>query len=154
MTKSRRLPFLLLLAVAGPLSAAAQTGLPPDSPPLPQAGTPEAPTIVTADEAIAMDRARLRDLVAIDCPPGRQGEEVVVCGRRSGQGRYRVPMADSDIGPGGRRRAGDAQLSAMEANDQRCSPIGRAQACGGGLNIFGIGFAILRGVRQALANRD
>ncbi len=63
-------------------------------------------------------------------------------------------MANPDLGPGTRGRAGDAQLSAMEANSQRCSPVGRDQMCGGGLDIFGIGFAILRGIRQALANRD
>jgi hypothetical protein len=143
MAKSRRLPALFLLVAADPLPAAAQ---PPP--------TPDPPTIVTADEAIALDRARMRDFVAIDCPPGREGEEVIVCGRRAGFPRYRVPMADPDIGPRGRNRAAAAQLEAMAANDQSCSPVGRDNGCGGGLDVIGIGFAILRGIAQALANRD
>ena len=51
-------------------------------------------------------------------------------------------------------RAGDAQLYAMEANNQRCSPVGRDQVCGGGLDVIGIGLAIMRGIAQAVANRD
>ena len=101
-----------------------------------------------------MNRARMREFVAVDCPPGREGEEVIVCGRRQDRSRYRVPMSAPDIGPGGRERAADAQLSAMAANNQRCSPVGRDNGCGGGLDIFGLGFAILRSIRQALANRD
>jgi hypothetical protein len=62
--------------------AAAQSGFPGDAPPLPQPGTADAPTIVTADEAMAMGRAQLRDVLSIDCPRGREGEEVIVCGRR------------------------------------------------------------------------
>ena len=152
---SRRLPALFLLVLIGFLPAAAQTGLPPDGPALPQPGTPDQPTQVTADEAIAMDRARMRDFVSIDCPPGREGEdEVIVCGRRAGIQRYRVPMSGPDVSPGTRERAGDAQLSAMEAGSTRCSAVGRDQSCGGGLDIFAIGFAVLRGIRQALANRD
>src|SRR5205085_11271580 len=111
MAKSRRLPALLPMALFLSLPAASQPAPPPD-----------APTIVTADEAIAMDRARMRDLIAIDCPPGREGEEVIVCGRRPGFPRYRVPMADPDIGPRGRDRAAAAQLEAMAADDQACPP--------------------------------
>jgi hypothetical protein len=50
--------------------------------------------------------------------------------------------------------AGDAQLHAMEANDQSCTPIGRDNGCGGGIDLIGIAFTILRGIAQALANRD
>jgi hypothetical protein len=121
---------------------------------LPQPGTAEAPTIVTADEAIAMGRAQLRDMLSIDCPPGRAGDEVVVCGRRRDQSRYRLPMAEAQLGRGTGVRAGDAQLHAMEANDQSCTPIGRDNGCGGGIDLIGIGFTIVRGIAQALANRD
>jgi hypothetical protein len=51
-------------------------------------------------------------------------------------------------------RAGDAQRYAMEANNQRCSPVGRAQSCGGGFDVIAIGVTIARGIAQALANRD
>ena len=151
---SRTLPALFLLVLVLPLPAIAQTGLPQDQPLLPQPGTPEAPTIVTADEAIAMDRARVRDVVEADCPPGQLDEEVIVCGRRPGYQRYRVPMAGPDISQGTRERAGDAQLYAMDAGGTRCSAVGRDQQCGGGLDVIGIGFAIVRGLTQALANRD
>ncbi len=153
MTKSRTLPALFLLAAIGPLPALAQTGLPGDAPPLPQPGTPDQPTIVTADEAIEMDRVRVRDFVQIECPPG-QVEEVIVCGRRPGYQRYRVPMSGPDTSPGTRERPADAQLYAMEAGGTRCSAVGRDQQCGGGLDVIGIGFAIVRGIAQALVNRD
>lgn len=153
MTKSRMLPVLYLLAVIGPLPALAQTGLSGDEAPLPQPGTPNQPTIVTADEAIAMDRVRIRDFVQVECPPG-QVEEVIVCGRRPGFQRYRVPMSGPDTSPGTRQRAADAQLYAMEAGSTRCSAVGRDQECGGGLDIIAIGFTIARGIVQALANRD
>jgi hypothetical protein len=154
MTKSRTLPALLLLVLSGPLPALAQTGLPQDSPPLPQPGTPDQPTIVTAEEAIAMNRARVHAILDTECPAGQLDDEVVVCGKRPGYQRYRVPMAAADFSPGARQRAGDAQLSAMAANDQGCSPVGRDNGCGGGIDLIGIGFAIVRGIAQALANRD
>lgn len=153
MTKSRRLPALFLLAIIQPPALAAQTGLPENPPTLPQLGTPDAPTIVTADEAIAMDRARLRGVIDRECPPSLS-DEVVVCGRRQGMQRYRMPMAEVQLGRGSGVRAGDAQLHAMEANDQSCTPIGRDNGCGGGIDLIGIGFAIVRSVAQALANRD
>jgi hypothetical protein len=153
MTKSRTLPALLLLMVFGPLPALAQVGLPVDAPPLPQPGTPDQPTLVTADEAIAMDGARIRNFVQTECPPGLESE-VVVCGRRPGYQRYRVPMTGPDVSPGTRERAADAQLAAMEAGGTRCSAVGRDQECGGGLDVIGIGFAIARGIAQALLNRD
>ena len=154
MTKSRTLPALFFLAMTWPALASAQTGLAQDETPLPQPGTADQPTIVTADEAIAMDRARLRNMVGTTCPEGLLDSEVVVCGRREGIQRYRVPAADPVAGAAMRGRPGDAQLSAMEANDQRCSPVGRDQQCGGGLDMIGIGFTIVRGIAQALANRD
>ena len=154
MTKSRTHPALVLLVLTGPFPAVAQTGLPQDSAPLPQPGTPEQPTIVTADEAIAMDQARIHAIIDRDCPPGLLDEEVVVCGRRPGFQHYRVPMSGPDFSRGTRTRAGDAQLHAMAANDQSCSPVGRDQMCGGGLDLIGIGFTIVRGITQALANRD
>lgn len=151
---SRTLPALFLLVVTGPLPAAAQTGLPQDERPLPQPGTPDAPTLVTAEEAIAMDRARVRNILERDCPPGLLDEDVVVCGRRPGYQRYRVPMTGPDVSRGTRERAGDAQLYAMEGGGTRCSAVGRDQQCGGGFDVIGIGFAVVRGIMQALANRD
>ena len=153
MTKSRTLPALFLLVIAGPLPALAQTG-PGDEPPLPQSGTAEAPTLVTADEAIAIDRTRIRTVIDAECPQGQLDDEVVVCGRRPGFQRYRVPMSGPDVSRGTRERAADAQLYAMGAGSERCSAVGRDQMCGGGLDIIAIGFTIVRGIAQALINRD
>ena len=153
MTKSRTLPAVLLLVLAGPLPAVAQTAV-ADEPPLPQPATPEQLTIVTADEAIAQDRVRMRDVVNTECPPGQLDDDVVVCGRRPGFQRYRVPMSGADVSEGTRERAADAQLYAMEAGSTRCSATGRDQECGGGLDIIAIGFTIVRGIAQALMNRD
>ena len=151
---SRTLPALFLLIATEPLPAAAQTGSLPDGRVLPRPGTPGQPTIVTAEEAMAMDRARLHAVLDTECPPGLLDEDVVVCGRRPGFQRYRVPFTGPDVSPGTRERANDAQLYAMDANDQGCSPVGRDNGCGGGIDLIGIGFAIARGIAQALANRD
>ena len=148
MTKSRTLPALLLLAAALPAAAFAQ-----GDPLLPQAGTESEPTIVTADEALAMSRAQLRDAVARGCPPGTPDSDVVVCGRREGMSRYRLPLPSAPV-PGSREQAGGEQLAAMAAGSERCSAVGRDQQCGGGFDIIGIGFAVVRGIAQALANRD
>ncbi len=141
---SRTLPALLLLTLILPVPAFAQAPA-PDS--------PEPPRIVTAEEAIEIDRARMRDMLATDCPPVTL-DEVVVCGRRPDYRRFRVPLPGPDVSPGTRERAADAQRYAMEAGGTRCSAVGRDQQCGGGLDVIGIGFAIARGIAQALANRD
>jgi hypothetical protein len=140
-----------LLTVIWSSPASAQAGLPPEASPPP--GVPSQPVIVTADEAIAIDNARVHAVLDRECPPSLD-EEVVVCGRRQGVQRYRVPMMDAERGRGPGVRAGDAQRYAMEANNQRCSPVGRAQSCGGGFDVIAIGVTIARGIAQALANRD
>lgn len=155
MTKSRTLPALLLLAMAWPAAAAGQTVPAPDPAyeALPQPGTEAAPTIVTADEAVAMSRRQVSDMVARTCPPGAADSDVVVCGRRAARSPYRLPLPVAPT-PGTGERAGGEQLAAMDAGGTLCSAVGRDQRCGGGFDIFGIGFAIIRGVAQALANRD
>jgi hypothetical protein len=157
MTKSRTLPRLLLLAVVWPAPAFAQSM--PESDPAPAAalapppGTEADPTIVTADEAMAMSRRQVRDMVARTCPPGAADSDVVVCGRREGVSRYRLPLPIA-AAPGSRERAGGEQLAAMAAGSERCSAVGRDQQCGGGFDVIGIGFAVVRGIARALANRD
>lgn len=157
MTKSRTLPALLLLAAAWPAAALGQS--PAISDPAhaeasaPQPGSDAAPTIVTADEAISMSRRQVSDIVARGCPPGTADSDVVVCGRRARVSPYRLPLPADPV-PGTGEVAGGAQLAAMEAGSTRCSAVGRDQQCGGGLDMIGIGFAIVRGIAQALANRD
>jgi hypothetical protein len=121
--------------------------------PLPQPGTEAAPTIVTADEAVAMSRRQVRDMVARTCPPGAEDSDVVVCGRRAARSPYRLPLPSAPV-PGTGERAGGEQLAQMDAGSTRCSAVGRDQQCGGGLDVIGIGFAIVRGIAQALLNRD
>ena len=123
---------------------------PPEAPAPPQPGTEAAPTIVTADEAVAMSRRSQRHGRQI-CPPAPRDSDVVVCGRRAaGRPTAALPWTV----PGTGEQAGGAQLAAMEAGSTRCSAVGRDQQCGGGLDMIGIGFAIVRGLAQALANRD
>lgn len=154
MAKSRTLPTLILLIFILPSPALGQA-VPAEQRQAARApGTAGAPVIVSADEAIALGRARMRDVIESDCPAITLDDEVVVCGRRPDHQRYRVPMSGPDVSRGTRERAGDAQLYAMEAGSTRCSAVGRAQTCGGGLDIIGIGMTIVRGVAQALANRD
>ncbi|MEA3012497.1 MAG: hypothetical protein QOD42_1042 [Sphingomonadales bacterium] len=157
MTKSRTLPALLLLALAGPAASFGQSISTSDpaheAAAPPQPGTDAAPTIVTADEAVAMSRRQVSDMVARACPPGAEDSDVVVCGRRAAQSPYRLPLPVAPT-PGTGERAGGEQLAAMEAGSTRCSAVGRDQQCGGGFDVIGIGFAIVRGIAQALINRD
>ena len=89
------------------------------------------------------------------CPTASDEEEIVVCGSRDEAARYRVSF---DPVPGARHRliAGEppSAMGALGAGDGRCSTVGRDQMCGGGLDVFAIGFAVLRLIRQARANRD
>jgi hypothetical protein len=157
MTKSRTLPALLLLASVGPGAAFGQSVAAPDpaheEAPLPQPGTDAAPTIVTADEAVAMSRRQVSEMVAQVCPAGATDNDVVVCGRRPGISRYRLPLPVAPT-PGTSERAGGEQLAAMEAGGTGCSAVGRDQQCGGGFDLLGIGFTIVSGIARALANRD
>ncbi len=142
---SRTLQALLLLTLALPAAAFGQ---------VPAPAAPASPGTVTAEEAIEIDRARLRNVLETDCPPITLDDEVVVCGRRPDYRRFRVPLSGADVSPGTRQRSADAQRYALEAGGTRCSAVGRDQSCGGGLDMIGIGFAIVRGIAQALANRD
>ena len=154
---SRTLPALLLLAMAWPAAAFGTSQAPSDpayqEAPAPQPGSDAFPTIVTADEAVAMNRRQVSDMVGRACPPGTTDSDVIVCGRREGVSRYRLPLPVAPT-PGRGERAGGAQLAAMDAGSTRCSAVGRDQQCGGGFDMIGIGFAIARGIAQALANRD
>jgi hypothetical protein len=157
MTKSRTLPALLLLATTWPAAAFGRSQAPYDpayqEAPAPLPGSDAVPTIVTADEAVAMGRRQVSDMVGRGCPPGTTDSDVIVCGRREGVSRYRLPLP---VAParGTAEQAGGEQLAAMDAGGTRCSAVGRDQSCGGGLDMIGIGFAIARGIAQALANRD
>ncbi|HKR25716.1 MAG TPA: hypothetical protein VJS15_10685 [Allosphingosinicella sp.] len=49
---------------------------------------------VSPEEAIAAQRTELRAQIRIDCPPGGEEEDIVVCGRGRGAGGsegYRIP---------------------------------------------------------------
>ena len=107
-----------------------------------------------ADRALEAQRDIVRSSVGADCAAAGP-EEIVVCGRREQEEqerRFRVaPTPDS---PGVEDRAGGAQRHAMAAYDQRCTPIGRAQQCNGGLDVLAIGFAIVRTIQAVRARRD
>ena len=138
MTKSRTLPALLLLVLAAAASRRiAQTGL-RDEPPLPRHRHPKAPTIVTADEAVAMSRAQVRDVVDAELPAGGAGRR----GRRLRPPR-RLPalpraLAGARREPGHRRARG---RRAARRDGRRAASAARRSAatrqCGGGFDIFG-----------------
>ena len=54
---------------------------------------------VSPEEAIAVQRTELRAQIRIDCPPGGEDEDIVVCGRAGGAGGsegYRIPYVPED----------------------------------------------------------
>ena len=91
-----------------------------------------------------------------DCPAS-EGDDIVVCGDRDEDRRYRV--APSEPVPGARRRliAGEppsgAGALAAGALD-RCSTTGPHVRCAGGLDVLGVIFGVARLVAKARANRD
>lgn len=107
-----------------------------------------------SDEAIALQREIVRSAIrAPECDRG-SADEIVVCGRSPEQEaeearRYRVAPTPHEA-----ERAGGSQRDAMAASDQRCTPVGRDQRCSGGLDLIGIGFAIVRTVQAIRARRD
>ena len=131
MTKSRMAPALLLLSAAAP--AGAQTA--------------------DIDSLLQARRGELRDALRLDCPPADDDEEIVVCGRLEEDRRYRVEP-NGQASPRGADRAGGEQRAALAIDSSPCTTVGADQRCTKGLDVIGIGFAIARGIGQALANRD
>ena len=106
---------------------------------------------VTAEQAIEVQRESVRSVVSPDCPEA-VGDEIVVCGERE-QERYRLPLPVERI-PGAADRAGGEQVAAMNQDSSLCTPVGRNQRCTRGLDMLGIGFAIIRGIQAIRARRD
>ena len=104
-------------------------------------------------DPVDAQRQEVRQAIAPECERSTV-EVLVVCGRTEEQQeaesrRYRVAAT-----PIRRETAGNAQRDAMAANDQRCTPVGRAQQCSGGLDVIGIGFMVARAIATAAARRD
>ena len=155
MTKSRTLPALLLLATAWPAAAFGQSQAPYDpahqEAPAPLPGSDAVPTIVTADEAVAMSRRQVKDMVGRSCPPERP-TATSSSAAAEGVSRYRLPLP---VGPCRDRRASGRGAARRDGRGRHALLGGRRdQQCGGGLDMIGIGFAVVRGIAQALANRD
>ena len=94
--------------------------------------------------------------VRAGCLPATSEDEIVVCGSRDEDRRYRVA---SEPVPGARRRliAGEppsAVAALADGTPSRCTTVGPNQQCTGGLDIFAIGFGIARLIARARANRD
>jgi hypothetical protein len=78
---------------------------------------------------------------------------VVVCAQRPEESRYRAPLfATPDSSPAA--RAGGEQRAALGQDDKRCTPIGRAQQCGGGLPIIPIVAYIVRNLAAIIQGDD
>ena len=139
MTKSRTARFRFLaacVALALPASALAQAVEPPDPAAL-----------------IEAQRRELLGTIRPACPAAGSNDDIVVCGRRD-EDRYRVPLAIVPSGAPAGAGAGGEQRAALGIDSSRCATVGRDQQCTGGLNMVGIGMALVRAVGQALANRD
>ncbi|MEP9401433.1 hypothetical protein [Sphingomonas sp. VNH70] len=69
------------------------------------------------------------------CPTNADGEEIVVCVRRSERERFRIPqeLRDSDTDPASKESwavRADSALSAGQTGAGSCSPVGAAGATG------------------------
>lgn len=98
-------------------------------------------------------REALRAAMRLDCRRAEDEAEIIVCGSRDEERRYRLePLRSRASGAAG--QAGGEQRAAMAAGSETCTPVGRDQRCSGGLDLIGIGFTIARAIAQAAANRD
>lgn len=77
------------------------------------------------------------------CSSPADGDEIVVCGRRDGDARYRVPPSEPQVGDG-KLPNGVEQQRALLNPGGRCTGLGAhgAAGCGGGLNVIAIGRAL------------
>lgn len=131
MAKSRIAPGLLAALISAP--AAAQPA--------------------TIEQLIERQRADVETALRPACDRAGDEEEIVVCGTREDDSRYRVPLlVPPGASPG--RSAGGEQRAALAIDTSPCTTVGRDQRCNAGLDVIGIGFMIARAVAQALANRD
>ncbi len=130
MTLSRRAPGLCLAFAASP--AFAQVPIDYSLPPSPQ--------------------PMLNTDIRPDCPTRSADDEIVVCGTRDDDARYRVEP--SRLPPSAANRAGGEQMSALNAGSGRCSTTGPHVQCAGGLDVLGIIFGVARAIARARANRD
>ena len=94
----------------------------------------------------------LRTAIRPGCPSPTANEEIVVCGTRDRDERYRVPP--SVRAPSAAHRAGGEQMAALAEGPGRCSTIGPNQQCTKGLDVIGIISTLARAVARARANRD
>lgn len=102
---------------------------------------------------IAAQRSALREAMRLDCPPTGDEAEIVVCGRRDEDRRFRVEPALS-ASPRGADRAGGEQRAALAIDSSRCTAVGRDQQCTAGVDVIGIGIAVARAIGRALADGD
>jgi hypothetical protein len=131
MTKSRKaLPLLALLAA-----------------------TPAIAQPIDAARLVEAQRESLRESMRLDCPAVGETDEIIVCGSREEDRSQRLPLAVLREPRAADRAAGE-QRAALDIDSSRCTAVGRAQQCNGGLDMIGIGFAIARALGAAIAEPD
>jgi len=101
---------------------------------------------------IEAQRRELRTSLNPGCPANINPDEIVVCGTRNDE-RHRVPPQEVPGAIANGDRAAGAQRAALGADDQRCTAVGRAQQCNGGLNMIAIGETLVRAI-DAIADPD
>jgi hypothetical protein len=102
-------------------------------------------------DPVSEQQAEVRAMVS--CPRA-VGDEIVVCGRREEEEARRFRVEPTPPAPSAADRAGGAQRDALAIDTSRCTPVGRDQRCGGGLDVLGIAATIVRGIIAIRARRD
>jgi hypothetical protein len=107
---------------------------------------------IDPERLIEAQRDSLRSAMRLDCPPAGT-EEIVVCGSREQGREHRLPLPAPREATAADRAAGE-QRAALDIDTSRCTPVGRAQQCSGGLDVIGIAFTVARAIGQAIAEED
>jgi hypothetical protein len=108
---------------------------------------------VDTDRLVEAQREALRSAMRLDCPPAVERDEIVVCGSRDPDSDQRLPLPVQREPRAADRAAGE-QRAALDIDSSRCTAVGRAQQCNGGLDVIGIAFTVARVIARAAANRD
>jgi len=106
---------------------------------------------VTSEQAL--ENYRLMTVEPPRCAEGGDPDDINVCGRRAPRNAYRLPLPVEPTA--GKRIQGEAvsAVAAAEVRD-KCSAVGRAQSCGGGLPIMGMAIFLAKVIEKKLINPD
>jgi hypothetical protein len=109
------------------------------------AGSPASaqPRQMTAEEAMEIHRRTFSVVAKVECGPGTEADEIVVCGRA--RSPYRLPVPPEPVP--GQRVAGELPSATEAAKEVTCTNIGATRGCPS-IDILGIALMVGKAVAE------